>query len=41
MTSYFVGDGLGRATILLQLIPLLTATIGWAGATLTAHIRRA
>lgn len=41
VTSYFVGDGLGRATMLLLLIPLLTATIGWAGAALAARIRRA
>ena len=40
VTSYFVGDGLGRDTVLLLLIPLVTATIGWAGATLTARIRR-
>ena len=41
VTSYFVGDGLGRATMFLLLIPLLTATIGWAGAALAARIRRA
>ena len=41
VTTYFVGDGLGRATMLLLLIPLLTAMIGWAGAALAAHIRRA
>ena len=41
VTSYFVGDGLGRATMFLPLIPLLTATIGWAGAALAARIRRA
>ena len=40
VTSYFVGDGLGRDTVLLLLIPLVTTTIGWAGATLTARIRR-
>ena len=40
VTSYFVGDGLGRDTVLLLLIPLVTATIGWASATLTARIRR-
>ena len=37
MTTYFVGDGLGKATMLLLLIPLLAATIGWAGATPTAR----
>ena len=41
VTTYFVGDGLGKATMLLLLIPLLTATAGWAGAALAAHIRRA
>jgi hypothetical protein len=41
VTSYFVGDGLGKATMLLLLIPLLAATIGWAGAALAARIRRA
>jgi hypothetical protein len=41
VTSYFVGDGLGKATMLLLLMPLLTATIGWAGAALAARIRRA
>ena len=41
VTSYFVGDGLGRPTMFLLLIPLLTATIGWAGAALAARIRRA
>lgn len=40
VTSYFVGDGLGRDTVFLLLIPLVTVTIGWAGATLTARIRR-
>jgi cation transporter-like permease len=41
VTTYFVGDGLGKATVLLLLIPLLSATIGWAGAALAARIRRA
>ena len=41
VTSYFVGDGLGKATMLLLLMPLLTATIGWAGAALAARMRRA
>ena len=35
------GDELGKATMLLLLIPLLNATIGWAGAALAARIRRA
>ena len=41
VTTYFVGDGLGKATMLLLLIPLLTATVGWAGAALAARVRRA
>jgi hypothetical protein len=41
VTAYVVGDGFGRATMLLLLIPLLTAMVGWAGAALAARIRRA
>lgn len=42
VTTYVVSDGLGNEVILMLLIPLTTAMIGWAGAALTAaYLRRA
>ncbi len=41
VTTYVVSAGLGNGVILMLLIPLTTAMIGWAGAALTAYLRRA
>ena len=41
VTTYVVSDGLGNGVILMLLIPLVTAMVGWAGAALTtACLRR-
>jgi len=41
VTTYVVSDGLGNGVILMLVIPLATAMIGWAGAVLTtAYLRR-
>jgi hypothetical protein len=37
---YIISDRLGNNLLVLLLLPLVTATVGWAGAAGTAHLRR-